>query len=96
MMSSNIQTHGPVEPDYRPPSPQPVTAEPSDLDPVEELAAAIDFEENGRKWLRAIAGLLSSCGTSSETDRRVQYAIDNAAIAACERAARILQGDLPP
>ncbi len=94
MMGTPTETVGPAEPDARPPPDPP--DEPDGTDEVEELAEAYDFEENSRKWLRAIAGFLEHYSTDSAIDNRVQYALDMAAIAACERASRILRSDLPP
>ncbi len=72
--------------------------EPDDgIDEVEDLAQAYDFEENGRKWLRAIASVITAAyGTDSGYDRRAQYALDQLVIAAAERAGRILRSDLGP
>ena len=90
MMSTNADTIGPAEPDARPPAPD--EAAEAD-DGVEELAEAYDFEENGLKWLRAIAPIIEGY---SGVDRRVQLALDFLVIAACERGCRILHSDLPP
>ncbi len=92
-----IETIGPSEPDA--PNPPPLPPDDSaDHDDVEELAEAYDFEENGRKWLKAVAVLLEHRGQDSESyvAPRVRYAIDDLVIAACERGARILRSDCPP
>lgn len=85
---------GPPEPE--PGGPTTTTVDEAEPDAVEELAEAYNFEENGRKWLRAIGAVLNSYATDSATDRRVQYALDDLSIAAAERACRILRSDLPP
>ncbi len=74
--------------------PEPDRDDSAPEDEVEELAEAYDLEENGRKWLRAITGLLERHTDDSATDRRVQFSIDMMTIAACERATRILHSDL--
>ncbi len=80
------------------PTPDALPVDPDDNTPdddVEELSQAYDFEENGRKWLRAIAPIITAgYSTEANVDRRVQYALDQLVIAACERAGRILHADV--
>ncbi len=68
--------------------------EPDGVEDVEDLAQAIDVEENGRKWLRAITSLVEHRSTESDPSDRVQLALDKLMIAACERGGRILRSDL--
>ncbi len=86
-----------------PADPEPVEPDDDSTDDVEEEAAAIDLEENGRKWLRAISELVTAAygpvptvsdGRVRELDRRVQFGLDMMMIAACERATRVLHSDL--
>jgi hypothetical protein len=65
-------------------------------DEVELLAEVLDHEAQGRLWLRAITPLLQLRSHESDPSGRVQLAFDLMHIAACDRARRILRGDLPP
>jgi hypothetical protein len=69
----------------------PVDPEPDEPDDVEELAQAIDLEENARKMVRAVLAIRSH---DSDPSDRVQLAFDAAMIAACERIGRIMRSDL--
>jgi hypothetical protein len=64
--------------------------------PIEEadVQAYCDEESQRRLWLRTIIPLLQLRSHDSDPSGRVQLAFDLLHIAACERAARILRGDL--
>jgi hypothetical protein len=50
-----------------------------------------------RLWLKAVQPLiLLASKDNSAAHTRVRHAINDMAVAACERAARILRSDLPP
>ncbi len=74
----------------------PPAAEPEPVDPddVEMLAEAYDFEANSRLWLRRICRLLDRRSQELDPVPRVQTALDNMYIAACERVGRILHADV--
>ena len=63
---------------------------------AEEIAQQIiDLESQQRLWLKAILPLLQQLrADDSEPSPRVQFALDQMTIAACERAARILRSDV--
>ncbi len=64
---------------------------------AEEIARQIiDLESQQRLWLKAILPLLQLRSPDADPSDRVQFAFDQMAIAACERAARILRSDLQP
>lgn len=63
-------------------------------DAIETAAAMLDDDVQARLWLRAIVPLLQLRSHDADPINRVQYAFDSMTIAACERAARILQSDL--
>lgn len=63
----------------------------------EEVGPAADpreIESDRRLWLRAIVPIVQLRSHESDPSGRVQLAFDLMHIAACERAARILQSDL--
>jgi hypothetical protein len=76
-------------------------SDPEDQNDVEEpgvdelLDAAIDHEAQQRLWLRAIIPLLELRSHDTDPSARVQFADDMMHIAACERVARLMRGDLP-
>jgi hypothetical protein len=73
------------------------TAEiPDPADQTEEalIDAAAD-DAQARLWLRAVVPLLQLRSHDSDPSDRVQFALDQMYIAACERVARILGSDLP-
>lgn len=62
-------------------------------------AGFVDAERRERLWLRACCAFVESSrrpGSGDVASGRVRLAIDDAVIAACERAARIFRSDLPP
>ena len=59
--------------------------------PVPDPAAAVI---EGRMMLTEITAFLAAYRAEPAREPRVQYALDMAAIAACERAVRILRSDL--
>ncbi len=64
---------------------------------AEDIAQQIiDIESQQRLWLKAILPLLQLRSRDSDPSDRVQFALDQMTIAACERAARILRTDLRP
>lgn len=65
-------------------------------DPIESAAELLADDSQRRLWLRAIVSLIQLRTRESDPSHRVQYALDQMQIAACERAARILRSDLPP
>ena len=71
----------------------PLTADSRTPDDVEAEASALREECQDRLWLRTITPLLALL--RADESPRVGYALDQMQIAACERAARILQSDLP-
>jgi hypothetical protein len=64
-------------------------------DPVEDAAEILDLELQHRQWLRAAVPVLQARSAKSDPSDRVQFALDLAAIAICERIARICHSDLP-
>lgn len=54
-----------------------------------------DLDMQGRLWLRAVIALLEHRPSEPDQNGRVQFALDRLAVAACERATRILRSDLP-
>lgn len=67
-------------------------------DMVDEMAEFLSLQGNDRLWLRAAMPLiqLATKVDGLTTHERVRHAINDMAIAACERSARILRSDLPP
>ncbi|MGO9924154.1 MAG: hypothetical protein ACLQIB_56865 [Isosphaeraceae bacterium] len=70
------------------------SAEPQDPTAEEIAQQIIDLESQQRLWLKAILPLLQLRSPDADPSDRVQFAFDRMTIAACERAARILRGDL--
>jgi hypothetical protein len=54
-----------------------------------------DTDVQNRLWLKAVVPLLQLRSHETDPSGRVQFAFDLMYIAACERVARILLGDLP-
>ncbi len=61
----------------------------------ELIQAALDEESQKRLWVRVIIPLLQLRSHDPDPSGRVQLAFDLMHIAACERASRLLQSDLP-
>ncbi len=85
------------------------TPDPSDDADTEAAAARTEAEDPGaadlcldttdadvqnRLWLKAVVPLLQLRNHETDPSARVQFAFDQMYIAACERVARILRGDL--
>jgi hypothetical protein len=72
---------------------------PADLaeleDPCDEIPEFIDPDVQNRLWLRAVVPLLQLRSQETDPSQRVQFALDQMYIAACERVARLLRSDLP-
>jgi hypothetical protein len=66
-----------------------------DLDKDSATQAALDLERDNRLFLRAATPLLQARTHESDPSDRVQFALDQAHIALCERLARICRSDLP-
>lgn len=66
--------------------------------PSDEMAEFLSLQTNDRLWLRAALPLvqLATKVDAATTHERVRHAVNDMAIAACERAARIFRSDLPP
>ena len=73
---------------------------PADLaeleDPCDDIPEFVDSEVQHRLWLRAVVPLLQLRTQETDPSQRVQFALDQMYIAACERVARILRSDLAP
>lgn len=54
-----------------------------------------DTDVQNRLWLKSVVPLLQLRSHETDPSGRVQFAFDLMYIAACERVARILRGDLP-
>jgi hypothetical protein len=67
----------------------------AELTADELIQAALDEESQKRLWLRTIIPLLQLRSHDSDPSGRMQLAFDLMHIAACERASRLLRGDLP-
>ncbi|HKI20099.1 MAG TPA: hypothetical protein VKA15_19575 [Isosphaeraceae bacterium] len=79
------------------PAPDSPLDEEADEPTAEEIAQQIvDLESQQRLWLKAILPLLQLRSADADPSDRVQFAFDQMTVAACERAARILRGDLQP
>lgn len=65
---------------------------------IEMQAAVYDQDKQDRMWLKACSMFLDIAAgyTEKHNDNRPRYAVEDAIIAACERAARIFRSDLPP
>lgn len=61
----------------------------------EQVRIAVSHAAQQRAWLRTLTPLLQLRSQTSDPSGRVQLALDPLHIAACERAARLLCGDLP-
>ena len=71
-------------------------ADTDDEPTAEDLVdAAVDHEAQQRLWLRAIVQLLQLRSHETDLSDRVQFAFDLMHIAAAERIARLMHGDLP-
>jgi hypothetical protein len=58
--------------------------------------AHIENQISDRLWIRSIAMLIETvAGSKCDVSPRVKCSIEDMAIAACERAARIFRADLP-
>ena len=66
-------------------------------DVVEDVVEDSLDDAQARLWLRAVTGsaeTLAKMVDSTITDARVQFAIDRAIVAACERIGRLCRSDL--
>jgi hypothetical protein len=66
-----------------------------EADEVAELSESIECELQRRLWVRAAAELLRAAAVKTDRSERVQWAVDRAVIAACERLVRLFGSDLP-
>jgi hypothetical protein len=70
--------------------------DPADLDEAgDDLLEFVDVDVQHRLWLRAVVPLLQLRSQETDPSQRVQFALDQMFIAACERVARLLRSDLP-
>jgi hypothetical protein len=77
------------------PLPEGIDPDDAEEPSAEEIAQqSVDLESQQRLWLKAILPLLQLRKGHSDPSDRVQFALDQMTIAACERAGRILRGDL--
>lgn len=77
--------------------PDEASEESSTEDGSEEAEAPPEVEDPGidqRLWLQACLKVIGAHTIDKDTSVRVQFAIDRAVIAACERCVRILTSDL--
>lgn len=65
-----------------------------DEDGGEEVDLVNEWQLQDRLWLKTVLPLVQAADAGTYSDR-VQYAIDMMAIAACERAVRIVNSDKP-
>ncbi|MHB8397363.1 MAG: hypothetical protein ACYDCI_00290 [Candidatus Limnocylindrales bacterium] len=72
------------------PAPAPDVDETDDeIEPPDDLVEAIDIETQKRLWIRTLIPFLAQRKGAGDDSARVQYALDKAAIAACEKIARL-------
>jgi hypothetical protein len=60
----------------------------------DDIPDFVDPEVQHRLWLRAVVPLLQLRSHETDPSQRVQFALDQMYIAACERVARLLRSDL--
>jgi hypothetical protein len=100
----------PEDPSKAPPArdvPEPSAAgtnhdddDPGADDEFDALAEVIDIDQlmnshlQNRLWLRAVLSLLQLRSQEVDPNQRVQFALDQMSIAACERICRLLRSDL--
>ncbi len=77
-------------------APEPPEPEIEQMDVDEAIHEAQAIEDNSRAWLKAVLPLMRLEMPEWGRSDRVTFAIDQVAIAACERARRILRSDLGP
>ncbi len=79
--------------------PDPITSEaeidPELADPEQDALDAAAEDVQARLWVRTLTPLLQLRSHDTDPTGRVQYAIDQMYVAACERVARILRADVP-
>ncbi len=78
-------------------TPDPTTDSPAETEAEEDRDLAVDDaadEGRQRLWIRTLTPLLQLRNHDTDPSSRVQFAFDLMYIAACERVARILRGDL--
>jgi len=63
-------------------------------DPGDDIPEFVDPDVQHRLWLRAVVPLLQLRSHETDPSQRVQFALDQMYIAACERVARLLRSDL--
>jgi len=63
-------------------------------DPDDDFPEFVDPDVQNRLWLRAVVPLLQLRSHETDPSQRVQFALDQMYIAACERVARLLHSDL--
>ena len=70
-------------------------AAPDELEePDDDFPEFVDPDVQNRLWLRAVVPLLQLRSHETDPSQRVQFALDQMYIAACERVARLLRSDL--
>ncbi len=63
-------------------------------EPGDDFPEFVDPDVQNRLWLRAVVPLLQLRSQETDPSQRVQFALDQMYIAACERVARLLRSDL--
>ena len=63
-------------------------------EPDDDFPEFVDPDVQNRLWLRAVVPLLQLRSHETDPSQRVQFALDQMYIAACERVARLLRSDL--
>ena len=61
----------------------------------DDILEFVDPDVQHRLWLRAVVPLLQLRTQETDPSQRVQFALDQMYIAACERVARLLRSDMP-
>jgi hypothetical protein len=75
--------------------PDPTTDPQTDAgDLAEEPVEDVVDDGQARLWLRAITASVEMLGKMAEADSRVQHAVNQAMVAACERIGRLCRSDL--
>jgi hypothetical protein len=71
-----------------------VEPDPEILDLEQDALEAAATDGQARLWIRSLTPLLQLRSRETDPSSRVQFAFDQMYVAACERVARILRGDL--